>query len=404
MNTSIVNSASAGNRSLSIDVFRGITILLMIFVNDLAGVSGVPLWLKHMPADVDGMSLADLVFPAFLFIVGLSLPLALKQRQQAGANQFQLLGHQLLRSFSLIVIGVMMVNAEDGFQQKAMPVSIHLWSALSLVAVMLIWHVASQLSPRRSVTLRWLGIAVLVILALIYRGGEEGQSGLQAQWWGILGLIGWAAMFASLVVIFFGLSLPVIIVMHLLCLLGFVLFQPHYLSQFPALHCLRDEANQFTHTMLVLCGAFVSHRLYGVPATSVPEKYQRLRFLLIWCVSAFMIAMIVHRYFPISKIHATPSWACFSIAFCSLISLLLYLVIDVMRWESWYQFLLSPAKNSLLIYLLPFLIYSLSQYLQLEWLPILRSGIPGMLSSLIYVGLLIYLVKFLNRLGLKLKL
>ncbi|MBC3862982.1 DUF5009 domain-containing protein [Undibacterium jejuense] len=404
MNTATVNCASTGNRSLSIDVFRGITILLMIFVNDLAGVSAVPLWLNHMPADVDGMSLADLVFPAFLFIVGLSLPLALKQRQRAGANRSHLLAHQLLRSLSLIVIGVMMVNAEDGFQQKAMPVSIHLWSAFSLVAMIMVWHVASKFSPRSSLFLRWLGIAVLVALALIYRGGEDGQSGLQVQWWGILGLIGWASLFASLVAIFFGLSLPVIIVSQLLCLLGFILFQPQYLSQIPVLHCLRDEANQFTHTMLVLCGACVSQMLYGLPATTVAEQYQRLRLLLIWSVSAFVIAMILHRYFPISKIHATPSWAWFSIAFCSTISLLLYLVIDVVRWENWYQFLLSPAKNSLLIYLLPFLIYSGSQYLQLELLPILRTGIFGMLSSLIYVGLLIYLVKFLNRLGLKLKL
>ena len=35
------------NRIASIDVFRGLTILLMIFVNDVAGVSNIPAWLKH---------------------------------------------------------------------------------------------------------------------------------------------------------------------------------------------------------------------------------------------------------------------------------------------------------------------------------------------------------------------
>jgi len=224
MNKDAEISGCTAARSLSIDVFRGLTILLMIFVNDLAGVSGVPVWLKHMPADVDGMSLADLVFPAFLFIVGLSLPLSLRQRQQSGASRSQMLVHQLIRSVSLIVIGVMMVNAEEGFQQKAMLVSIHLWSAFSFVAVIMVWHVASKTSPRRSLFFRWLGIAILLMLVLLYRGGADGQSGLQAQWWGILGLIGWASMIAGLVVIFFGLSLPVIIVSNVLCLLGFIFF------------------------------------------------------------------------------------------------------------------------------------------------------------------------------------
>ncbi|MFZ6863656.1 DUF5009 domain-containing protein [Undibacterium sp. Ji67W] len=404
MNKDAGISGNTAARSLSIDVFRGLTILLMIFVNDLAGVAGVPPWLKHMPAEVDGMSLADLVFPAFLFIVGLSLPLSLRQRQQSGASRSQMLAHQFMRSVSLIVIGVMMVNAEEAYQQQAMPVSIHLWSAFSLVAVIMVWHVASKTSPRRSLLFRWLGIAVLLTLALIYRSGADGQSGLQVHWWGILGLIGWASMFASLVVIFFGLSLPVILLSNVLCLLGFVFFQSHYMSQISALHCLRDEANQLTHVMLVLCGAFVSHILFGLPVTSATEKYKRLRLLLIWNINAFLIAFVLHCFFPISKIHATPSWAWFSVAFCSTVTLLLYLFIDVFRWEGRFQLLLIPAKNSLFIYLLPFLIYSSSQYLQLELLPFLRAGVVGMISSLLYIVFLIYLVKCLNGLGLKLKL
>ena len=63
-------------RILSIDAFRGLTILVMVFVNQLAGVSGVPQWARHMKADADAMSFVDVVFPAFLFIVGMSIPFA----------------------------------------------------------------------------------------------------------------------------------------------------------------------------------------------------------------------------------------------------------------------------------------------------------------------------------------
>ena len=68
------------NRILSIDIFRGLTIFLMVFVNDLAGVSDIPAWMKHVPADFDGMTFVDVVFPAFLFIVGMAVPFAVKNR------------------------------------------------------------------------------------------------------------------------------------------------------------------------------------------------------------------------------------------------------------------------------------------------------------------------------------
>ena len=47
-------AAPETGRVVSIDVFRGLTIFLMIFVNTVAGVSNIPLWLKHAPADADG--------------------------------------------------------------------------------------------------------------------------------------------------------------------------------------------------------------------------------------------------------------------------------------------------------------------------------------------------------------
>ena len=37
----------------SIDAFRGLTIFIMIFVNDLAGIKGIPAWMKHMPTEAD---------------------------------------------------------------------------------------------------------------------------------------------------------------------------------------------------------------------------------------------------------------------------------------------------------------------------------------------------------------
>lgn len=54
----------------SVDALRGLTILLMVFVNDLSPAA--PTWMHHtQPQEADGMTLADIVFPGFLFIVGM---------------------------------------------------------------------------------------------------------------------------------------------------------------------------------------------------------------------------------------------------------------------------------------------------------------------------------------------
>jgi predicted acyltransferase len=77
----------SSGRISSIDVFRGLTIFAMIFVNDLAGVRDIPAWMKHVPADQDGMTFVDVVFPAFLFIVGMAIPFAIAKRFKSGYSQ-----------------------------------------------------------------------------------------------------------------------------------------------------------------------------------------------------------------------------------------------------------------------------------------------------------------------------
>ena len=75
----------SSERISSIDIMRGLTILLMLFVNDL-NMDVAPSWLGHMEADFDGMGLADWVFPGFLFIVGMAIPFALSKRYSEGSH------------------------------------------------------------------------------------------------------------------------------------------------------------------------------------------------------------------------------------------------------------------------------------------------------------------------------
>src|ERR1700712_4266366 len=92
-------------RLQSIDVLRAINMFFMIFVNDLSGVRHVPEWIDHVKGSEDGMHFADTIFPVFLFIAGLSIPLALGRRISRGDPFSATMGHILLRSFALIIMG-----------------------------------------------------------------------------------------------------------------------------------------------------------------------------------------------------------------------------------------------------------------------------------------------------------
>ena len=74
-------SPPASSRVLSLDVMRGLTVAGMILVNNPGSWTDGYAWLAHSPWH--GWTLADLVFPFFLLIVGVSLDLSLARRGAA---------------------------------------------------------------------------------------------------------------------------------------------------------------------------------------------------------------------------------------------------------------------------------------------------------------------------------
>ena len=100
-------------RIKSIDIIRGLTILTMIFVNDLAGVVNVPAWMEHAKTMHDGMTFVDWVFPGFLFIVGMSIPFSIGRRIEKGETLSSIWKHNLIRVAGLLILGLFMVNGDS---------------------------------------------------------------------------------------------------------------------------------------------------------------------------------------------------------------------------------------------------------------------------------------------------
>ncbi|CAH2063584.1 unnamed protein product, partial [Iphiclides podalirius] len=88
-------------RLRALDTFRGIAIVFMIFVNDGAGGYW---WLEH--ATWNGLAAGDLVFPAFLWIMGVCIPLSVKSAFAKGIPRWKILLHILRRSIMMFILGI----------------------------------------------------------------------------------------------------------------------------------------------------------------------------------------------------------------------------------------------------------------------------------------------------------
>jgi len=113
MNGSAVPSAP--KRLVSLDVLRGVTIAFMIMVNN----SGPGAWSQMHHAAWNGLTATDLVFPTFLFVVGVSIVFAFQARLARGATRSKLAWHTAARAVILILFGIV-VNSFPYFHLEHM--------------------------------------------------------------------------------------------------------------------------------------------------------------------------------------------------------------------------------------------------------------------------------------------
>ncbi|MEN7547223.1 DUF5009 domain-containing protein [Rapidithrix thailandica] len=391
-----------GGRIESIDSMRGLTILTMIFVNEVAGVSGIPQWMKHVSADADAMTFVDVVFPAFLFIVGMSIPFSTNARFKKGDSPLQVWKHILVRTVSLWAIGVFMVNVGTGYNEEAMGMSIHLWTLLMYACIFLVWNIyPKSFTFQKKWTIRGVGLAGMLTLFLLYRGGD-GTEPIQPQWWGILGLIGWAYLYANigywlvkgnrfgLLALLFG------------CIAFYALANSSWVegSWFT---WMKGQAGNASHMALTLGGVVLSLIFFEKNKHSSPTSLWV--FAAVFAILVFALGYVLRPYFGISKIHATPTWALYCIGICIVLYAFLYWLLDLQKQKAWSVFLKPAGANPLLIYFLPPILLAGTQYVDFHPLPqLFHSGLPGILWSWVFAFVMLGAVVGLNKLKIRLHL
>jgi heparan-alpha-glucosaminide N-acetyltransferase len=346
-----VNPDTSAVRIASIDIFRGLTVLVMIFVNDLSSVHGLPWWTYHALANQDAMTYVDMVFPFFLFIVGMSMPLAINRRLEKNPSMGSLWLHVLSRSAGLVVLGLILANAE-----KADPVRMGLnpnvWALLGLAGAVLFWFAPSR-GLRGSRVFRWLrvvGLALLILTFALFRRSPGHGTGvwIDGSYPEILGLIGYTYLAASILYIptrrWLWSPLAWMVALTAFCA---ILIEHHVRLHVPLYFWPFGS------------GALASVIMAGVVTSSIflgPHRWQSLsqRMQLAF---GFAAAMFVSGWLltplGISKIRATPTWCLYSSGAAVLCFALLYWVCDVAKKTAWARLVRPAGENTLLTYLLP---------------------------------------------------
>jgi heparan-alpha-glucosaminide N-acetyltransferase len=402
-------AAGVAPRVVSIDIFRGLTMAAMIFVNALAdNVHGLPWWTYHARANWDAMTYVDMVFPFFLFIVGMSMPLSVEQRLKRG-SMAKLWLHVALRSLSLLVLGLILANSEKADSSR-MGIDGNVWALVGLIGAALYLNVYPK-SERFRIYQRILRIAgliaVVVAFAIFRRTTEEGRTAwIDFSYPEILGLIAFA--YFAVAVLYIPTRrwrwaapawLALLVLLNAGCaarVFGLPLHVPAYFWPF----------DNGAHASIVMAGVVTSQIFLGVRPgiderpSAMSATVSAIAFALIAFVAGWIAAPL-----GISKIRATPTWSLWSVGAAVLVFTLLYWICDRYRRTAW-AFLLRPAgANTLLTYLLPDLCAYIFGVLGFTWLDThFNFGWPGVAKTVAFTLIILAIAWVLTRAKLRLQL
>lgn len=398
-------------RDAGIDMLRALTMFTMIFVNDFWKIHDVPRWLEHARWGEDFMGLADVVFPAFLFAVGMSVPYSLGRRFARGYPVESTVGHILSRTFALIVMGAFITNSEARLSPEA-PYPIGVYWFIMAAGFIGIWNAYPKPSGRGQAALfaacRLAGAGALVYLALTFRNPDGGVFGPQG---GILGAIGWTYLVCAMVYLFCRDNLRRLAavwgVFVLICLLGSPLrdsFGGKAILDFPRPNFYNGLLGMLHIGNGACCVMTMSGLILSVVHVRLAGRSESWRISRAMAVAVLFAALgaVSWHFWIVSKIGATPPWVFTVIA----LSVALYAVLSYLaahRLDGWFAIIRPAGAATLTAYIVPYVFYGFSDVTGIVLPDWATHGVPGLINCACFSLLAIAVTGLLGRLHIKLK-
>jgi predicted acyltransferase len=295
-------------RLASLDVFRGMTIAAMILVNDAGDWQHVYWPLEH--AEWNGWTPTDLIFPFFLFIVGVAMVLSFDARQARGATRAGLLLHALKRAAIIFALGIFL-EAYPLFD----PHTTRIPGVLQRIAV--VYFLSSGIVLYCAPKVRWAITGAL--------------------------LLGYWAMLKLVPVPGYG---PGVLTMDG-SLAGYVDRALMYNHLWVA-HRFDPEGLVSTIPAIATClfGVFTGEWMRGKSGAGL------IRGLLAGAVIGLGLGKLWGLWFPINKNLWTSSYVLFTAGFALALLAFCYWTVDVRGWKKWAQPFVWFGVNALAIYFL----------------------------------------------------
>ncbi|MFC2165692.1 acyltransferase family protein [Acidobacteriota bacterium] len=297
----------AEERLISLDAFRGMTIAGMILVNNPGSWENVYPPLRH--ADWHGWTPTDLVFPFFLFIVGVSLSLSLSKRKHQEPGGLQLYAKIFRRTLILFALGLLLnlIPAFD-FNSIRLPGVLQRIALCYLVAALLFL----KTTPRTRIL---IGSGILVFYWLILTFFPVPGVGA-----GILTLKGNICAYIDTKLLAGHLYTP-----------G---FDPEgILSTLPAIA---------TTLIGTLCGDWLRH---------TQRSAVKFTGLLVSGTGLVLLGYTLHAYFPINKQLWTSTYVLFTAGAALIVLGMCFGLIDSLGYKKWALPFLVFGGNAIAVYL-----------------------------------------------------
>ncbi|MEJ7608289.1 MAG: DUF5009 domain-containing protein [Bryobacteraceae bacterium] len=294
----------AASRIISLDVFRGLTMILLIshafgLLEVLKGnTSFLASQFDH--AAWVGCTLWDLIQPAFTFIVGAAMPFAIRRRQQEGQTTAQVFGHVVWRAVLLILLSNVLSNWNSSGPPRLQLINVLCQIALGYVVCFLVL----QLRFRWQVVIGASLLAFHQLLFFIFPG-PEGPFDPTANVGAVLDQQ----------------------------LLGY-----NYSGYYTTLNFLGNA-------ITIVFGAWT-----GILLASTRSHGERLRILSLCAAAAFASGLLLSLWIPMVKRLWTVSFTLYSTGWILVGLLAIYWIVEMRGWKRWAFPAIVVGTNCIFIY------------------------------------------------------
>jgi predicted acyltransferase len=331
-----ISPYDVGHRFLSLDVFRGITIVMMILVNS-PGNRVAYRWLSH--SEWNGCSLADLVFPFFIVIVGVSSVVAFSNLRAKGVPASRLYGKLLRRSLFLFVMGLLL----NAFMHSFDFANLRVMGVLQRIA--LCYFVSALLYLKTNVKTQ---LAIIVCL-----------------------LIGYCLLLAWFTPADYCLrTLP--IQDNLVGYVDRLLFSASHL------YTPQFDPEGLLSTLPAFASVLLGN-LLGMRLLSTHTTRQNLLWMSAVGIVLIVIGWVWSFYFPLNKAMWSSSYVLWTAGWAYLVFAICFALIEIKHWTAWSKPFVLFGRHALLVYMLHVL------FLKIQAMILVHTSLGQVMNLRLYI-------------------